>query len=144
MSERWPDEILKALKAATSEGRARQDAKARGAPMLSVPAAELVGSWLVPTAVSKASAQQPQAIYAVTDCDPAACALNRATGGNAQMRVALQGARRLTQQWLAVHVRRHLNADADRLSHPQQAWEVAQEAADAGLVVREARIDTRL
>ena len=60
------------------------------------------------------------------------------------MRVALQGARRLTQQWLAVHVRRHLNVDADRLSHPQQAWEVAQEAADAGLVVREARIDTGL
>ena len=140
VSERWPPVVLAALRAAASEGAARQTAKARGEAMLSMPAAELVGSWLVPSAVSGAMGVRPRSVYAVTDCEPAACALNSATGGNPQMRVALEGARRLTRQWLAVHVRRHLNFDADRLSHPRLAIEVAREAAAAGLVVREARI----
>ena len=140
VSERWPASTLAALAAAASEGSQRQEAKARGVPMLSMPAAELLGSWLVPAAVSSASSRAPRAVYAVTDCEPASFALNTATGGNAQMRAALEGARRLTLQWLAVHVPRHLNRDADRLSHPAHAVEVAREAAAAGLVVREARV----
>ena len=127
-----------------SEGAQRQEAKAQGVPMLSMPAAELLGSWLVPAAVGAALARSPRAVYAITDCEPASFALNTATGGNAQMRVALEGARRLALQWLAVHVPRHLNTDADRLSHPAQAAEVAREAAAAGLVVREARVSSRM
>ena len=132
--------IILAARAAASEGAARQEAKTRGDHMLSMPAAELLGSWLVPAAVSAASGLLPRAVYAVTDCDPAACALNSATGGNAQMRVALEGARRLVTQWLAVHVHRHLNVDADRLSHPTMLADVAREAAEAGLRVRDAHI----
>ena len=79
-------------------------------------------------------------VYAVGDCAPAVAALNSATGGNAQMRRALSGARALTRRWVAAHVRRQFNADADRLSHPAQALAVARGAAEAGLIVHEARI----
>lgn len=141
VSERWPTEVLEALRAAALQGAERQEARAVGAWMLSMPAAELLGSWMVPSAVAAAHGSSPRAVYAVTDCEPAAGALNSATGGNPQMRVALEGARRLARQWLAVHVPRGLNTDADRLSHPAQAVAVAREAAEAGLLVREARVD---
>lgn len=140
VSERWPDTILAALHAAASEGSARADAKQRMLPMLSMPAAELVTAWLVPSAVADATGTKPYALYAVGDCAPATCALNSATGGNPQMRRALQGARSLCEQWIAAHVKREYNTDADRLSHPAQAATVAKQAAEAGFFVHEARI----
>ena len=110
-------------------------------PMLSTPAAELLTQWMAPTAAAEADgAGAPSAVYAVGDCQPATATLNSATGGNEQMRVALQGARRLCEQWVAAHVRRDFNKDADRLSHPALAAQVAAAAAAAGLIVHEARI----
>ena len=140
VSERWPPEVLAALQAAASQGAARQEAKARGVDMLSMPAAELLGAWMIPQAVQEATGSSPEAVFAISDCDPAVHSLNSATGGNPQMRVALSGARGLSSRWLAVHVHRELNLDADRLSHPHLAYLVALEAAQAGLRVEEARI----
>ena len=42
---------------------------------------------------------------------------------------------RTTKQWLAVHVKRELNLDADRLSHPNQLDSVTRDAQAAGWTV---------
>ena len=140
ISERWPERILRALRVAASKGSERARWRAEGAEMLAMPAAELLGMWATPAAAAAAAGCTPTAVYAIGDCEPAVHAINSATGGNAQMRVAGAGARRLCQQWLAVHVLRTLNLDADRCSHPAEAAAVAREAAEAGLIVHEARI----
>ena len=51
------------------------------------------------------------------------------------MRALLAHARRVTEQWLAVSVPREANLDADRLSHPDMAADVCEEARRAGLTV---------
>ena len=141
VSERWPSDVLAALARAASRGAERESARRSMEPMLSTPAAELLTQWMAPTAAAEADgAGAPSAVYAVGDCQPATAALNSATGGNEQMRAALQGARRLCEQWVAAHVRRDFNKDADRLSHPALAAQVAAAAAAAGLIVHEARI----
>lgn len=140
VSERWPDEVLAALAAAASQGAARAEARSSGVDMLSVTAAELIGAWAVPQAVARSASTPPRAVYAIGDNQSTAAALNSATGGNAQMRVPLAAARALCSQWLGVHVPREANVDADRLSHPAQAMNVALDAARAGLVVHEARM----
>ena len=74
------------------------------------------------------------AVIAVTDCLPAACALNRAAGGRVpQMRELLRGARRWVTHWLGVHVPRELNEDADVLSHAGGAPAIVAKAREAGL-----------
>eukprot|EP00965_Chrysotila_dentata_P126175 4170395-Pleurochrysis_carterae.AAC.1 len=66
-----------------------------------MPTAELFGAWAVAAAVSDATAEPPEAVIAVGDCDPAAAALNAASSGVAAMRELLRHARGLTTQWLA-------------------------------------------
>ena len=141
ISERWPERILQALRVAASQGSERARWRAEGAEMLAMPAAELLGAWMTPAAAAAAAECTPTAVYAIGDCEPAVHALNSATGGNSQMRTAVAGARQLCSQWLGVHVLRTLNLDADRCSHPAQAAALAQEAAAAGLIVHEARIE---
>jgi hypothetical protein len=140
VSERWPPDVLEALRRTASQGAERARARQSGEPMLAMPAAELLGMWLVPTAAARQARVQPLAVYAIGDCEPAIFDTNTASGGNPQMREALIGMRALCDQWLAVHVHRELNSDADRLSHPQEALAVIREAAAAGLTVHEARI----
>lgn len=140
VSEVWPRDIQEALDAAAAHG----DAGATGAPAISMPAAELFGSFLVAAAAVDdiyASGGHPSAIYAVTDCDPAADALNAATSGVPQMRRLLAAARSCSQQWLAVSVPREANVDADRLSHPHLYDAVASDARAAGLDAHRLRID---
>jgi hypothetical protein len=145
VSEVWPRDIQEALDAAASRGGAEET----GAPAISMPAAELFGSFVVAAAVVddiaisgglSAFHARPSAIYAITDCDPAADALNAATSGVPQMRRLLAAARGCSQQWLAVSVPREANVDADRLSHPHLCDAVAADAAAAGLDVRRLRV----
>lgn len=145
VSERWRASLLAALAACASQGSERARKKREGAHMLAMPAAELLAAWMVPDAVHHALREHGTAavldsIYAVGDCAPAVAALSSASGGNPQMRRALHGARALTHHWVSAHVKRELNGDADRLSHPSRMLEVIREAAAAGLTVREARI----
>ena len=111
-----------------------------GAPRLAMPAAELFGAWAVAEAVAAARGGAPTTVTAVSDCEPAVGALNAAASGNAQMRELLRGARRLGRYWLAVHVAREWNQDADRLSHPAQLETVLADARAAGLSCSVARV----
>jgi hypothetical protein len=141
VAEWWGAALTAALAAAASTGEARLAALDAGAPMLAMPAAELFGSGAVVAAVAEALAlPEVLAVYAVGDCQPAVDALTAAAGGTAQMRCLVEAARRWSPQWMGVHVPREHNTDADRLSHPQNAEVVARAAADAGLLVREARV----
>ena len=140
VAQKWPADVQAALDAAAME-RAQREALPEGAPMLSMPAAELFGPILASSAAARVLAARGGSLVAVTaigDCAPAASALNAAASPNAQMRCLLEGARELTSQWLAVAVPREANGDADRLSHPENLLSVMREAAEAGLVVHEA------
>ena len=162
ISEKWPPEIQRALDRAAKEDTDESRAADAEAPRLSMPAAELFGQWAVAAAAAEARGGPPTAVTAVGDCEPAAGALNAAASGNAQMRALLAGARGLCQQWLAVHVPREWNQDADRLSHPAQlesvlisaqaaevdathvaipehCWEVLRRAAALGAAARQPR-----
>ena len=101
----------------------------------SMPAAETFGQWAVAAAAARALQRRPATITAVGDCAPAASAINAASSGNAQMRHLVRAGRELSEQWLAVAIPREWNQDADRLSHPSDLPQVAQEAAAAGLRV---------
>eukprot|EP00965_Chrysotila_dentata_P088395 2919505-Pleurochrysis_carterae.AAC.5 len=107
---------------ATAEERRQERWRRDGAalPTLSMPAAELFGTWAVAEAVSVAQGHRPQAVVAVGDCDPAAAAINAASSGRAQMR-------------------EDANADADRLSYPHLLPKVVADAEAAGLCTRRAR-----
>ena len=134
VSETWPADIQRALSAA-AEG----EGQAEG---ISMPAAELFGSYAVAAAVAKARGRAPEAVVAVGDCAPAIGALNAASSGNAQMRSLVRAARRLSTQWLAVHVPRERNLDADLLSHPSEFARVEATARGGGVdTVLRARID---
>ena len=122
----------------TAEARLEADRvralRTAGAAALSMPAAELFGSWAVSRAAAAAAGVELNAVIAVTDCMPAACALNRAAGGRVpQMRHLVRCARRTTPHWLAVHVPREMNVDADILSHEGGAAAIAAKAREAGL-----------
>ena len=132
VAEQWPADIQRALDAAAA-GDSSQ-------PALSMPAAELFGSVAIAATVADAVGSAPSAVYAVTDCDPAARVINAATSGAPQLRRILGIGRGLCDLWLAVHCRRESNVDADRLSHPRQYDAVAADAAAAGLTVHRVRL----
>eukprot|EP00965_Chrysotila_dentata_P102255 3376167-Pleurochrysis_carterae.AAC.1 len=107
VAQRWPADVAEALRrsAMTGAERAAEAAQYEGElelPQLSMPAAELFGTWAVAAAAAHAMGQTPRAVIAVGDCDPAAGALNAATSRVRQMRTLLAGARALTPHWLAV------------------------------------------
>ena len=98
-----------------------------------MPAAELFGSIAVATVVASVIDSPATAVHAVTDCDPAAAALNAATSGVPQIRHILASAGACSPQWLAILVPREANVDADRLSHPSEYNDVERDAVAAGL-----------
>eukprot|EP00965_Chrysotila_dentata_P166367 5492517-Pleurochrysis_carterae.AAC.1 len=145
VSEAWPTDAREALRrgAATAAERVQERRRvgSETLPVLSMPAAELFGSWAVAEAINAESrTASAVAVIAVGDCDPAAAALNSASSGAAAMRELLRGARLLVSQWLAVSVPRKANGDADRLSHPHLAGAVSADAEAAGWRVARARI----
>ena len=132
VSELWPADILLALRtAAAGDGTG---------PSLSMPAAELFGSVAVASAVSTAIGSPPSAVHAITDCAPAASAINATTSGVHQLRRILRIARSCAPLWLGVAIPREANVDADRLSHPHLYEDVAADATAAGLRVHRIRL----
>ena len=132
VSELWPADILLALRtAAAGDGTG---------PSLSMPAAELFGSVAIASAVSTAIGSPPSAVHAITDCAPAASAINATTSGVHQLRRILRIARSCAPLWLGVAIPREANVDADRLSHPHLYEDVAADATAAGLRVHRIRL----
>ena len=114
VSEYWPPEVLAALHACAEPDEAGE------APRFAMPAAEAFGMWAVISAAAAASGEPLTAAVALGDCLPAARAFNAAASGSAQVRRIIHAARDELQQWLAVHIPRELNVDADTLSHPRR------------------------
>ena len=144
VSEPWPPEVLAAREAAEIP---KADRPVGGPHGLAMPAAELFASWAVAVTAARAAGMMPCQIGAVanvTDCAPAALALDAASSGSPQMLLLLQHARRLTKQWMGVPVPREANKDADRLSHPELLGRVVADARAAGLVTHVARVDEAL
>jgi hypothetical protein len=138
VSELWPADVQ-----AAKDEDGRPIAERTGRPTFSMPAAELFGALAVPRAAAAALGVQPSAVYAVGDCQPAIGAINRASSGCAQMHAIVTNSRAWCAHWLAVHVPREANVDADRLSHPHLAASVEADARRAGLsVVRAAFLVT--
>jgi hypothetical protein len=131
VSELWPEDIALALAESALEPHLRS-----GGPRLSMPAAELFTSWAcAETAIAAGVARSDATdIVAISDCQPACGALNRASSPVAQLQILLTHARALASQWLGVHVPRELNLDADVLSHPSRVQEVLSAAAAANLL----------
>ena len=100
-----------------------------------MPAAETFAA--VAMAAAVATQTLVKAVYAIGDCQPAVHVINAATSTNPQMAAAVQRGMRTTRQWLAVHIPRELNLDADRLSHPRQLHAVKADAEAAGMRVVE-------
>ena len=130
LSEPWPDDMREALR----QYKLPAAQRAPGAPLLSMPAAELFTA--VALAAAAAALKPHTAVIAVGDCDPAARALDAASSGTPQMDALLAAARRRVKQWLGVAIPREWNLDADRLSHPAQLDAVLSDARAAGLSPR--------
>jgi hypothetical protein len=127
VSEHWPDWARAALR----EFKLPAPERTPGAPLLSMPAAELFTIWAV--AEAAAAAKPFKAVIAVGDCGPAANALDAASSATPQMGALLTCARGRAKQWLGVAVPREWNVDADRLSHPAQLESVLEDARRASL-----------
>lgn len=135
LSVAWPEDIKAALDRG-AERRAVRVAYPAGTPMLSLPAAEVFGSVATAAAVQVAASEHViTSVVGVGDCAPAAAALSRLYSKSAQIRHMLAESRAVAQSWMGVAVPREWNTDADRLSHPSMAADVARDAADAGLRV---------
>ena len=126
----WPEDAREALR----QYKLPQAQRTPGAPLLSMPAAELFTTLAV--AAAAAQLKPHTAVIAVGDCDPAARALDAASSGTPQMDALLVAARRRVKQWLGVAIPREWNLDADRLSHPAQLDAVLADARAAGLSPR--------
>jgi hypothetical protein len=141
VSERWPEWAREALRQFKLPAHERTP----GAPLLSMPAAELFTTWAVAEAAADATAppsataapharpKHARAAIAVGDCDPAADALDAASSGTPQMSSLLAATRARVKLWLGVSVPREWNVDADRLSHPHLLGDVLGDARAAGL-----------
>ena len=130
LSMPWPDDVREALR----QFKLPQAQRTPGAPLLSMPAAELFTTLAV--AAAAAPLKPHEAVIAVGDCDPAARALDAASSGTPQMDALLVSARQRVKQWLGVAIPREWNLDADRLSHPAQLDAVLADARAAGLLPR--------
>ena len=127
LSMEWPDDVREALR----QFKLPAPQRSPGAPLLSMPAAELFTT--VALAAAAADTKPHHAVVAVGDCDPAARALDAASSGTPQIEALLAEARASVRQWLGVAVPREWNLDADRLSHPAQLDAVLADARAAGL-----------
>ncbi|KAL3913665.1 MAG: hypothetical protein SGPRY_007903 [Prymnesium sp.] len=106
VSAAWPPFAEAALDLAASR-RAQRQLAAPGAPMLSMPCAEIFGALLVAAAVvSHLGSGCCDAVTSVLDCRPAARAYTSAFSASAQIRILLYRARALCPHWLGVPVPR--------------------------------------
>ena len=135
MSEWWPAFALTALKASACEAQAklREEGRASALPYLSMPAAELFASVVLPRAVARVA--HVSATFAVGDCGPSVGVISAMHSGNEQMRAILEVALDMGLPLVSVKVPREANLDADRLSHPDQLGEVLEDATGAGFHV---------
>ena len=141
VSEKWPAPVL-AARANTDKARVERAARDNPTtPLVSMPVAELWAAWMVPLAVltTRPSGTPEPPIIAICDCQPAVHALNKCTSGEPNMTLSLSAARSLTQQWLAVHVNRDDNKDADALSHPGSIEHKLLDMLAPGMRARRAR-----
>ena len=137
MSVEWPPFALSALKASACEAQAglREAGHASALPHLSMPAAELFASAVLPLAVARTVSVS--STYAVGDCGPAVGTISAMHSGNGQMRAILEAIQSMDMPFISVKVPREANLDADRLSHPKQLELVLWEAEALGLRVVE-------
>ena len=138
LSEWWPPNIKAALEMVA---RPKAD-RVTGAPRFAMPSAEAFGMFIVARALDAVTPLT--SVTVVGDCMPAIRAFSAATSGSAQVRHILREAQLVTPQWLAAHVKRELNVDPDRLSHPLQCADVAAEVdATPDLRAVELTLDAR-
>ena len=128
VSEPWPEWARRARARSDCRVTERSD---EAELELSMPAAELLASYLVPLAVVDTLGLYPHTpehtqprIISISDCKPATYVLNAATSGEPTMRDIVCESRRFSRYWLGVAVPREANPDADMLSHPETAWQL--------------------
>ena len=135
LSAEWPLFAKAALAASSCEvqARLRDTGHASALPHLSMPAAELFASVVLPRAFARVTAHSRT--FAIGDCGPAVGTIDAMHSGNPQMRCILQAVYATAGTWVSVKVPREANLDADRLSHPSQLDQVRREAVESGLHV---------
>jgi hypothetical protein len=135
LSAEWPAFAKRALAASSCEAQARlrEEGRASALPSLSMPAAELFASVVLPRAFARIA--HHSRTYAIGDCGPAVGTIDAMHSGNAQMRCILEAIQSMAGSWVSVKVHREANLDADRLSHPAELDSVVAEARLAGLTV---------
>ena len=115
VSERWPEHVLDALAQAARTHRSRSTDTERP-PTLAVTTTEAFGMAAVPAAIAAVLDNNTiQRVIAIGDCRPAYYAFEKSTSKSAQIRTMIDAAHEIAPTWLAVHVKRELNTDADRL-----------------------------
>ena len=127
----WPSSVRAALAAAARPRQLRARDQSR-VDMLSVPAAELAISWLVPFVVQARTGLAIESITAVGDCLPVARVLSSASSPSPQTRALVRQAYGLCRRWMALAVKRERNGSADELTHPELAAAVGERARSAG------------
>ena len=135
LSAAWPPFAKRALEASSCEAQARlrEAGRASALPYLSMPAAELFASVVLPRAFARVS--HHARTFAVGDCGPAVGTIDAMHSGNPQMRCILEAIQGMASSWVSVKVPREANLDADRLSHPHEMESVVRDAETAGLLV---------
>ena len=135
LSAQWPAFAKAALAASSCEAQARlrDTGHASALPHLSMPAAELFASVVLPRAFARVSSHSRT--FAIGDCGPAVGTIDAMHSGNTQMRCILQAVHATAGTWVSVKVPREANLDADRLSHPSELDGVQREAVESGLHV---------
>ena len=135
LSAEWPPFAKRALAASSCEAQARlrEEGRASALPHLSMPAAELFASVVLPRAFARVA--HHSRTFAVGDCGPAVDTIDAMHSGNAQMRCILGAVQSMAGSWVSVKVPREANLDADRLSHPAQLGAVVADALRAALTV---------
>ena len=134
---KWPSDILAAME--YSARRSVDKTSGAPAPSCSMPAAEVFGTWAVAETIRQQGGAF-DAVIAVTDCKPAGAVITSARSKSRVMRHLVTAMQGTSQSWLAAHVLRQWNSDADLLSHPESVHLVVQAARDAHLKVIELQI----
>jgi len=133
LSALWPTDVQHALTAAASQEQARLRDVGRGDPFLPMPAAELFAQIEIARQVQRID--RVTRVAGVCDCEPAVNVINSIYSPNSFLSSLLDGISPPATHWVAAHVRREFNEDADTLSHPDLAHTVRAAARAANLEV---------
>ena len=133
LSAVWPSDVQDALTAAASPTQARLRDVGRGDPFLPMPAAELFAQIEIARQVQRID--RVTRVAGVCDCEPAVNVINSIYSPNTFLNSLLEGISPPATQWVAAHVRREFNKDADTLSHPDLAHTIRAAARSAGIEV---------